>query len=136
MQPRRTPPEKEGRRWDESFQDIKRLREDARDLSNQYAALAVQLAEMVLLIQKLQENAGTPRRDGEQTPSMADKKRADGVLQQRRPHEDDVALLEPELSANLWHLKETAAKVSKHCIRYPAIHGISYIPVGLAAKAY
>jgi hypothetical protein len=63
-------------------------------------------------------------------------RRADGVLQQSRPHNDDVALLEPELSANLWHLKETAVKVFKHCIRYPAIHGISYIPVGLAAKAY
>jgi hypothetical protein len=36
--------------WDESFQGIKRLREDTRDLSNQFAALAVQLAEMVLLI--------------------------------------------------------------------------------------
>jgi hypothetical protein len=59
--------------WDESFQDIKCLREDTRDLSNQFAAQAVQLAEMVLLIQKLQENAVTPRRDGEQTPSMVDK---------------------------------------------------------------
>ena len=58
--------------WDVNFQDIKRLREDTKDLSNQYAARAVQLAEMVLLIQKLQENAGTPR-DGEQTPSMVDK---------------------------------------------------------------
>ena len=45
---------------DESFEDIKRLREDTRDLSNQFAAGAVQLAEMVLLIQQLQENAGTP----------------------------------------------------------------------------
>jgi hypothetical protein len=36
--------------WDESFQDIKRLREDTRDLSNQFAAWAVQLVEMVLLI--------------------------------------------------------------------------------------
>jgi hypothetical protein len=39
-------------------------------------------------------------------------RRADGVLQQSRPHKDDVALLELELSANLWHLKETAVKVS------------------------
>src|SRR5277367_416391 len=43
-----------------SFEDIKRLREDTRDLSNQFAAGAVQLAEMVLLIQQLQENAATP----------------------------------------------------------------------------
>jgi hypothetical protein len=35
--------------WDESFQDIKRLREDTRDLSNQFAALAVQLVVMALL---------------------------------------------------------------------------------------
>jgi hypothetical protein len=46
--------------WDESFHDIKRLREDTRDLSNQFAAQAVQLAEMALLIQQLQENVGTP----------------------------------------------------------------------------
>jgi hypothetical protein len=61
----------------------------------------------------------------------------DDVLQQGRPHKDDVAPLEPELSANLWHLKEAAVKVPKHCIRYSAIHGISYyIPVRLAAKPY
>jgi hypothetical protein len=59
--------------WDESFQDIKRLREDTRDLSIQFAARAVQLAEMVLLIQQLRENAGTPRINSEQTPSMIDK---------------------------------------------------------------
>jgi hypothetical protein len=59
--------------WDESFQDIKRLREDTRDLSNQFAAGAMQLAEMVLLIQQLQQNAGTLRRDSEQTPSVVAK---------------------------------------------------------------
>jgi hypothetical protein len=58
--------------WDESFQDIKRLREDTRGLSNQFAAQAVQLANMVLLIQKLEENTGTPRRDSEQMPSVVD----------------------------------------------------------------
>jgi hypothetical protein len=61
--------------WDENFQDIKRLRENTRDLSNQFAAGAVQLAEMVLLIQQLQENAGTPKRDSEQRPSIIDKNR-------------------------------------------------------------
>jgi hypothetical protein len=59
--------------WDGSFQDIKRLREDTRDLSNQFAAGAVQLAKMMLLIQQLQENAGTPRRDSEHMTSMIDK---------------------------------------------------------------
>jgi hypothetical protein len=39
--------------WDESFQVVKRLREDTRDLNNQFAALAVQLAEMALLIRQL-----------------------------------------------------------------------------------
>jgi hypothetical protein len=52
---------------------MKRLREDTRDLSNQIAAGVVQLAEMVLLIQQLQENASTLGRDSEQTPSMTDK---------------------------------------------------------------
>jgi hypothetical protein len=56
--------------WYESFQDIKRLREDTKDLSNQFATQALQLAEMVLLIQQLQGNAGTPRRDSEQMSSM------------------------------------------------------------------
>jgi hypothetical protein len=46
--------------WNESFEDIKRLRDDTRDLSNQFAAMAVQLGEIALLIRKLQENAGTP----------------------------------------------------------------------------
>jgi hypothetical protein len=59
--------------WNESVEDIKRLRDDTRDLSNQFTAGAVQLAEMVLLIQQLQENAGMPRRDSVQTPSMVDK---------------------------------------------------------------
>jgi hypothetical protein len=36
--------------WNESFEDIKRLRDDTRDLSNQFAALAIQLLEIVLLI--------------------------------------------------------------------------------------
>jgi hypothetical protein len=44
----------------ESFEDIKRLKEDTRDLSNQFAAGAVQLVETVLLIQQLQENAAAP----------------------------------------------------------------------------
>jgi hypothetical protein len=44
--------------WDESFEDIKRLRDDTRDLSYQFATQAVQLAEMVLLIRQLQENTG------------------------------------------------------------------------------
>jgi hypothetical protein len=57
----------------EGFQDIKRLREDTRDPSNQFAAGAVQLAERVLPIQQLQENAGMPRRDTVQTPSIVDK---------------------------------------------------------------
>jgi len=39
--------------YSKSFKDIKRLREDTRDLSNQFAARAVQLTEMVLLIQQL-----------------------------------------------------------------------------------
>jgi hypothetical protein len=43
--------------WNE---DIKRLRDDTKDLGNQFAALAVQLVEMALLIRQLQENAGTP----------------------------------------------------------------------------
>ena len=47
----------------ESFEDIKRLRENTRDLSNQFAAGAVQLAEMALLIQQLQENAMHHRAD-------------------------------------------------------------------------
>jgi hypothetical protein len=34
----------------ESFEDIKRLRKDTRDLSNQFSAGTVQLAEVVLLI--------------------------------------------------------------------------------------
>jgi hypothetical protein len=36
--------------WDESFQVVKRLREDTRDLNNQFAALVVQLVEIALLI--------------------------------------------------------------------------------------
>ena len=42
------------------------LREDTRDLNSQFAALAVQLVEMALLIQQLQENSGM-------SPSIADK---------------------------------------------------------------
>jgi hypothetical protein len=41
----------------ESFEDVKRLREDTRNLSNQFAGPAVQLTKMMLLIQQLEENA-------------------------------------------------------------------------------
>jgi hypothetical protein len=41
----------------ESFEDVKRLREDTRNLSNQFARPAVQLIKMMLLIQQLEENA-------------------------------------------------------------------------------
>jgi hypothetical protein len=51
---------KAGADWNESAKGRKRLRDDTRDLSNQFEALAVQLVEMALLIRKLQENAGTP----------------------------------------------------------------------------
>jgi hypothetical protein len=40
-----------------SFKDIKHLRKDTRNLSNQFAKPAVQLIKMMLLIQQLKENA-------------------------------------------------------------------------------
>ena len=46
---------KAGADWDESFEDVKRLREDTRNLSNQFAAQAMRSTKMVLLIQKLEE---------------------------------------------------------------------------------
>lgn len=63
--------------WDENLQDIKRLRDNTRDLRNQFAEGAVRLAEMVLLIQQLQESAGIPRKHSVQTPSMVDKNEHD-----------------------------------------------------------
>jgi hypothetical protein len=56
---------------------MRHLIEDTRDRSNQFAARAVQLAEVVLLIQQLQENAGTPRRNSEQTPLMINRRWSD-----------------------------------------------------------
>jgi hypothetical protein len=56
--------------WDQGVEEIKRLREDTRDLRGQLAAQDMQCREMMALIQQLQGNASSSVTDiGPSDPS-------------------------------------------------------------------